>query len=96
MVTKPGLKNLLNEEYSNYLEDVTRIAPRGPVTIRCCDRIISEREFTYVDKNFFDFFSFRLLKGDKNKVLNNPYSAVLTEKTANPILPFYFKICWDW
>src|SRR4030095_10360712 len=35
-----------------------------------------------VDSNFFSFFGFRLIKGDKNKILRSPNELVLTEKLA--------------
>jgi len=36
----------------------------------------------YVDHDFFDMFSFPLLRGDANTLFANPASVVLTEKTA--------------
>ncbi len=38
-----------------------------------------------VDSNFLDVFTFPLLKGDPNKVLQDVYSIVLTEKTAKSL-----------
>ncbi len=37
----------------------------------------------FADSNFFSFFSFDLLKGDKNRVLKDPFTMVITQKTAN-------------
>jgi len=37
----------------------------------------------YADTGFFDLFSFKVLMGDQNSMLSEPYSIVLTEKTAN-------------
>ena len=39
----------------------------------------------YADSNMFSMFSFRLLEGNKNEVLNNPRSIVLTRTTASLI-----------
>ena len=39
----------------------------------------------YADSNMFSVFSFRLLAGNKNEVLNNPRSIVLTRTTASLI-----------
>jgi len=36
----------------------------------------------FTDKHFFDVFSFKLLRGDKNIVLADPYSVVINEKLA--------------
>lgn len=35
---------------------------------------------TFADKDFFDVFSFKLLRGDKRDVLKNPFSVALSEK----------------
>jgi putative ABC transport system permease protein len=42
----------------------------------------NEDKFLFADKNFFHFFSFRLLEGNPDSVLVNPRSIVLTESTA--------------
>ena len=39
----------------------------------------------YTDKNFFDIFSFDLIKGDKGSCLESPQSVVLTEKSVKKI-----------
>ena len=39
----------------------------------------------YTDKNFFDIFSFDLIKGDKVSCLESPQSVVLTEKSVKKI-----------
>jgi putative ABC transport system permease protein len=39
----------------------------------------------YTDKNFFDIFSFDLVKGDKSSCLDSPQSIVLTEKSVKKI-----------
>ncbi|WP_228850402.1 ABC transporter permease [Aegicerativicinus sediminis] len=42
----------------------------------------SEINFRYADDNFFDFFSFKLLKGNPKAALKNPYSLVISEEMA--------------
>ena len=42
----------------------------------------SEKDFNYADANFFDFFSFELLKGSKTEALIKPYSLVLSQDMA--------------
>ena len=42
----------------------------------------TEKEFIFADTNFFDFFSFELVQGDKNQVLNSPFSIVISEEVA--------------
>lgn len=40
---------------------------------------------TWADASFFKVFSFAMLKGDPNTALKDPYSLVLTEKTARKL-----------
>ncbi|MAW96923.1 MULTISPECIES: ABC transporter permease [unclassified Leeuwenhoekiella] len=42
----------------------------------------SEKNFSYADANFFDFFSFKLLKDSKTEALARPYSLVLSQDMA--------------
>jgi putative ABC transport system permease protein len=42
----------------------------------------SEDKFLFADSNFFNFFSFKLLQGSKEKVLQNPYSIVVSKQAA--------------
>lgn len=42
----------------------------------------TENKFLFADKNFFGFFSFHLLAGNKDQVLHNPFSVVLSENAA--------------
>ncbi|MAZ27622.1 MAG: hypothetical protein CL868_11170 [Cytophagaceae bacterium] len=42
----------------------------------------AEKNFSFADANFFEFFSFDLLQGEKDKVLKKPYSLVISRKMA--------------
>jgi len=42
----------------------------------------AEDKFLFADSNFFSFFSFKLLNGNKNKVLKNPFTVVISSNTA--------------
>ncbi|MEC7769924.1 MAG: ABC transporter permease [Bacteroidota bacterium] len=42
----------------------------------------SEDKFAFADPNFFDFFSFTLLQGNKDHVLDNPFSVVVSQRAA--------------
>ncbi len=50
--------------------------------VKAGDEIFIEPSCLTVDSNFFSFFGFRLLKGQKEKVLIDPGSLVLTKKLA--------------
>lgn len=42
----------------------------------------SEKNVAFADSNFFSFFSFKLLSGDKNAVLRKPYTVVISQRIA--------------
>src|SRR5688572_13305752 len=42
----------------------------------------SENKFMFADSNFFSFFSFKLAKGSKDRVLNNPFSVVISQEAS--------------
>lgn len=42
----------------------------------------TENKFLFADNNFFSFFSFRLLTGNKAQVLQHPFSVVLSQNAA--------------
>jgi len=46
------------------------------------DKSFNEPGSRHADPDFFDMFSFPLVKGDPETVFSNPYSVILTEKTA--------------
>ena len=46
------------------------------------EEIFEETGIISADSNFFEFFSFYLLRGEPNKVLSNPNDVVLTESIA--------------
>jgi putative ABC transport system permease protein len=65
------------------VEQATRIAPFwGAPTLRYEDKAFTEEKMFYADSNFFNFFTFRLLQGDPETALLEPYSAVLTKSVA--------------
>jgi putative ABC transport system permease protein len=49
--------------------------------IRVDDKMISQKIFS-ADKNFFSFFSFKLIRGNPKTALSDPYNLVLTENSA--------------
>ena len=49
------------------------------------DKAWKVNNISYADSTFFELFSFTLLQGSKTKVLQTPFTAVLTESTAKKI-----------
>ncbi|NIT51798.1 MAG: FtsX-like permease family protein, partial [candidate division Zixibacteria bacterium] len=58
-----------------------RLHQEAPVISRGEDQFYEER-FYFTDANVFEFFSFKLLRGDPGTVLKEPFSVVLTESMA--------------
>jgi putative ABC transport system permease protein len=69
------------EELSG-VEDATRIALWRGQVFRQGENIYTEDRLLVADSNFFNFFTFELLEGNQNDILNEPNQIVLTEKTA--------------
>ena len=46
------------------------------------DKMFDEKNFMYADSNFFDIFSFKLLRGNIHNALAAPYNVILTESAA--------------
>jgi len=42
----------------------------------------AEQNVAFADSNFFRFFSFKLLSGNKDKVLRNPFTVVISQRIA--------------
>jgi ABC-type antimicrobial peptide transport system permease subunit len=54
----------------------------GTLLVRHGDKAFFEGSVVAVNPDFLHMFTFPLLRGDKSKVLNNPYSIVLTQEIA--------------
>jgi len=74
---------MLNEfpEVENFL----RLNGWGETVIKHQDRRFTEKAFIEADSSFFNFFSIPLLQGQKDFVLNEPYTVVVSESTADKI-----------
>jgi putative ABC transport system permease protein len=64
------------------VEDATRINLWRDIVFRYKDKIYTERKMLLADSNFFSFFTFKLLEGNPNNILNQPNQIILTETTA--------------
>ncbi|HXO74683.1 MAG TPA: ABC transporter permease, partial [Puia sp.] len=45
-------------------------------------RFSEDRNFLFADSHFFDFFSFRLVRGEPGSVLSRPFTVVLSQRAA--------------
>ncbi|HTH57833.1 MAG TPA: ABC transporter permease [Cyclobacteriaceae bacterium] len=66
------------------IESMTRVDPvgRAGIVFKNEDRIFTEKEVIYADSNFFKFFDFKLIEGNRETLLNQPGSAVISSSLA--------------
>lgn len=58
---------------------------RPLISFENSDRQQRIRNFTFADPQVFDIFTFEFIKGNSENALDNPYSVVLTESTAEKL-----------
>ena len=76
----PTLKN----EFPEVL-NFTRVRTMNKVKLRVDDKKFSIPSGYFVDSTFLQVFDFKLVKGDRNQVLQKPNSVVLSEESAAKI-----------
>lgn len=65
------------------IEEHTRIMPGGDLNVKIGDKNFRGDRCHFADEKFFSVFSFKMLAGNRTTLLKDPYTAVLTEKTAS-------------
>ena len=82
-VTPASMARTLVAEYPE-VEEATRLYKSGGHMVKYENTTFNEEsgKVLYVDSTFFRVFSFRLLQGDPDNVLDDPNAVVLTEKAA--------------
>ena len=73
----PALQN----DYPDAVQKMVRVMPDNDL-ISYNNISFNEKKIYFADSNFFDFFSFHLLKGTPASVLKDPNSIVLTASSA--------------
>ncbi|MBS1509478.1 MAG: ABC transporter permease [Bacteroidetes bacterium] len=71
----------LRNDYAEAIQHTVRILPDNDL-FAYQNNSFNEQKVYLADSNFFNFFSFPLLKGNATSVLNDPASIVLTASTA--------------
>lgn len=64
------------------VEQATRIREWGNLVMKYEDKAFTETKALLVDSNFFEFFTFQLLEGDRKTLLKEPNTMVLTQEAA--------------
>jgi putative ABC transport system permease protein len=80
-VTSGPYAPTLLEDYAGRIKSATRAFPFDGL-FRYGDKSFHEQQLLLADKNFFQFFSFPLLKGDASGVLSNGNSIVISKALA--------------
>lgn len=79
--TSAPLPAALLKEYPE-IEKITRIAISGEVKTRYGNNVFNEDRMFEVDTTFFEIFSYKMILGDIETALDEPFSVVLTESMA--------------
>lgn len=81
--TPAALTEALTREIPE-IENATRLHPPfwGKASLSNENYKYYDNDFLYIDKSFFNVFSFRFIKGDPQSAFENPFSVVLTESLA--------------
>ncbi len=79
--TSAPLPAALLKEYPE-IEKITRIAISGEVKTRYGNNVFNEDRIFEVDTTFFEIFSYKMVLGDIETALDEPFSVVLTESMA--------------
>lgn len=77
----PGTAKLLAENLPE-IKNFARILSRDNILVKFENKLFKENKVAWVDPKLFDIFSFGLVKGDAPTSIQQPATAVITEKTA--------------
>lgn len=67
------------------VENYTRFSTDRTLYFYVNNKPVRINDIIYADSTFFDIFNYNLISGNKEDVLKNPYSIVLTERTADKL-----------
>jgi len=80
-LTPPPLIDKIQNDFPE-IECATRVEDLPKIVVKNEDIIFYEENGIFADPGFFDVFSFKLLSGDKRKILNDPFNVIITEQFA--------------
>lgn len=85
VLTYTGVGPLMVEQFPEVV-DYVRMRPASLITsralIRYGDNFFEEEDVYFADPSFFEIFSYELIEGDAKTVLNDQFTAVITESMA--------------
>lgn len=81
----PGmLGGMITEEFPE-VKAFNRMDSYRQYVVKYSDRILNLQKILMADSSFFTIFSYELIQGSREKVLNRPFTIVLSESTAEKI-----------
>ena len=80
-LTMPGMAPAFKADFPE-VEKITRFMNRSKLLVSKGDTRALIPNMAYVDSTFLDIFDFKVLQGDRNTALDEPYSMIVTESMA--------------
>ena len=89
-ITYSAVGKAMNDDFDEVILN-TRVEPGGEQVITYGEKRLIEDSIFYVENSFFSMFSYPLIAGDKNSLLNDPYSVLLSETLTKKIFDYKGK-----
>ena len=83
-ITYSAIGKAMQDDYPE-VEAHTRVEPIGPIIVTKDDKKLEEKDALAAETNFFQFFDYPLLAGDKMTALKDANQIVLSEKLARKL-----------
>lgn len=77
----PPFAPLLQNDFKD-IQKTTRILTIGDAALKYNNQVFNQDNLCFADENLLSIFDFKVLKGNANTALKDPYSVMLTEEVA--------------
>ena len=77
----PPFAPLLANDFKQ-IKKISQILQNGPTPFKYEDKMFSETNSFYADENMLNLFDVKLIRGNADKVLDEPFSVMMTEEAA--------------
>ena len=78
----PPIGTLIQNDYPQMIESMVRIAQDYRTKLKYNNDVFIEEKFYWAEKDLFNIFDFKLIKGNKETALSQPNSVIVTETIA--------------
>lgn len=89
-ITYSGVGKAMNDDFEEVIQHA-KVSPSGAVIISNGSKKLSEDSVLFVENSFFKMFDYPLLAGDRNTVLKDPYTVILSESLARKLFDYRGK-----